>query len=337
MARLLFFLLLLAILGLGAHLWLSGPDERADFSARERNPGEVRIVAVTPPNVAARRAEDVRKTQQSLAGAACVEFSGIPANDAQRAREAFNTLQLGTRLTERRVEEITRHWVFIPPPADRRAAETRMADYIDVAASGVLPQDAHAATKQEILAFAAAHPIDDFVREWNTGRHGAQGESVLAQVVRVVPSLGIKKTAGSITEVAESVNAVGDVIQDFPQVTRWQTQLLLYDLDENTSVMATPTPVKTTRLTSNTNHGFGTATAKNQLMGIEAIIARPPQLVVTRAARNVVLARSRDPARLLRMYNAGSGRLQAMPAASVNCQLHANIRPTPLVMPMVRP
>ena len=128
MARLLFFLLLLAILGLGAHLWLSAPPERADFAARERNREDVRIVAVTPPNVAAQRAEDTRKVQLNLAGAACVEFSGIPANEAQRARDAFNTLQLGTRLQERRVEEITRHWVFIPPGRDRRAAETRMAE-----------------------------------------------------------------------------------------------------------------------------------------------------------------------------------------------------------------
>ena len=40
---------------------------------------------------------------------------------------------------------------------------------------------------------------------------------------------------------------------------------------------------------------------KNQLIGIDAIIARPPQLVVTRAASSVVLARSREPDRLLKM------------------------------------
>ena len=128
MSRFLFFLLLLAIASLGVHLWLSAQVERSDFSARERNRDEVRIVAVTPPSIAARSAEDTRKTVQSLAGAACVEFSGIVANDAFRAREAFASLQLGTRLTERRVEEITRHWVFIPPVRDRRAAETRMAE-----------------------------------------------------------------------------------------------------------------------------------------------------------------------------------------------------------------
>ena len=75
------------------------------------------------------------------------------------------------------------------------------------------------------------------------------------------------------------------------------------------SIMATPTPVKTTRLTARTSQatrdGFATrsdsATVKNQLIGIDAIIASPPQLVVTRAASSVVLARSREPDRLLKM------------------------------------
>jgi hypothetical protein len=128
-SRLLFFLLLLAILGLGLHVWLTGQaTEKTDFAARERNRDEVRIVAVTPPAIAARRVEDTRKTQQNLVGAACVEFSGIAANDAFRAREAFASLQLGARVSERRIEEITRYWVFVPPGRDRKTAETRMAE-----------------------------------------------------------------------------------------------------------------------------------------------------------------------------------------------------------------
>lgn len=128
MARFLFFILLLAILGVAAHVWLTAQSERADFSGREKNRDEVRIVAVTPPAIAARRVEDARKAAQSLVGAACVEFSGIQPSEADRAREAFNSLQLGPRLAERRIEDITRHWVYIPPTPDRRAAETRMAE-----------------------------------------------------------------------------------------------------------------------------------------------------------------------------------------------------------------
>jgi hypothetical protein len=126
-SRFLFFLLLLATLGFGAHLWLSAAAEKHDFSTRERNRDEVRIVAVTPPPVAARDAEDTRRTVQSLAGAACVEFSGIAAADAPRARDAFAALKLGDRLVERRVEEITRYWVFVAPVSDRRTAEANMA------------------------------------------------------------------------------------------------------------------------------------------------------------------------------------------------------------------
>jgi hypothetical protein len=123
LSRLLFFLLLIAVAAFGVHLWLSVHAEKGDFSARERNRDEVRIVAVTPPRLAARRVEETRLAMQNLAGAACVEFSGIAANDAQRARDAFAALQLGGRITERRIEEITRHWVFVPPARDRRAAD----------------------------------------------------------------------------------------------------------------------------------------------------------------------------------------------------------------------
>jgi len=127
LARLLFFLLIIANVAFALHLWLTGTGEVADFSNRERNREDVRIVAVTSPAAAAREAEATRVAVQSLAGAACVEFSGVAAADIPRAREAFATLKLGDRLVERRVEEITRHWVFVPPVRDRRAAEARMA------------------------------------------------------------------------------------------------------------------------------------------------------------------------------------------------------------------
>jgi hypothetical protein len=126
-SRFLFFLLLLATLGFGAHLFLSAAADTPGYAARERNRDEVRIVAVSPPTVAARTAEETRRTVQSLAGAACVEFSGITGADIPRARDSFTALKLGDRLVERRLEEITRHWVFVAPTSDRRSAEVNMA------------------------------------------------------------------------------------------------------------------------------------------------------------------------------------------------------------------
>jgi hypothetical protein len=127
LSRFLFFLLLVAAVAFGAHLWLTAPDGSPDFSGRERNRDEIRILAATAPQLAAKKAEEARRTVQTLAGAACVEFYGIAAADIPRAREAFAALKLGARLTERRVEEATRHWVFIPATRDRKAAEAAMA------------------------------------------------------------------------------------------------------------------------------------------------------------------------------------------------------------------
>jgi hypothetical protein len=125
--RFLFFLLLVANVAFGAHLWLSHERQAPDHSRRERNRDEVKIVSVTPPVSAVQKADDARRQAVALAGAACVEFSGITGPDVARVRDALTSLQLGERLSERRVEEVTRHWVFVPPAKDRRTAEQAAA------------------------------------------------------------------------------------------------------------------------------------------------------------------------------------------------------------------
>ncbi len=127
MSRFLFFLLLLAVIAFGAHLWLSAESSRVDFSGREYNADKVRVVSVTPPVVAARDAANLRHETQGLAGAACVLFSGIAPADFPRAHDAFAAMNLGDRLTEQRVEDVTRYWVFTPPAADRRTAEATIS------------------------------------------------------------------------------------------------------------------------------------------------------------------------------------------------------------------
>jgi hypothetical protein len=126
-SRFLFFLLLLAVAAFGAHLWLAAESARPNVSARELHADQVKIVGVTPPVVAAHDAEALRRETQGLAGAACVEFSGLAPADYARAHDAFAAMRLGDRLTEHRVEDVTRYWVFMPPAADRRAAEATMA------------------------------------------------------------------------------------------------------------------------------------------------------------------------------------------------------------------
>lgn len=127
MGRFLFFLLLVANVAFGAHLWLSFERAAPDVSRREKNREEVKIVSVTPPVNAQQRADEARRQAVALAGAACVEFSGIAPADVGKVRDALASLKLGERLVERRVEEVTRHWVYVPPAKDRKGAEQAAA------------------------------------------------------------------------------------------------------------------------------------------------------------------------------------------------------------------
>jgi hypothetical protein len=123
MARFLFFVLLIACIAFGAQIVLTRPSGPPDFSRRERNAEDIRIVSVTPPEAAARTAQETRQAVKSLAGAACVEFAGFKLTDLPRARDAFGALRLGERFTERRIEDVTRYWVFVPAAKDRRTAD----------------------------------------------------------------------------------------------------------------------------------------------------------------------------------------------------------------------
>jgi hypothetical protein len=127
MARFLFFVLFIACVAFGVHIALTQPRGAPDLAAREKNAADIRIVTVTPPDVAARSAQETRRAVQALAGAACVEFAGFGAADLPRARDAFAALRLGDRLTERRNEDVTRYWVFVPAARDRKTAEQTLA------------------------------------------------------------------------------------------------------------------------------------------------------------------------------------------------------------------
>lgn len=118
-----------------------------------------------------------------------------------------------------------------------RDPNREMVEYIGRTADEMLPKESRERVRGEVVAYAAAHPITGSIREWKEVG-AARGESVFAAVTKIVPSLGIKDTAASIADVAESVDGVGEVVQDIPRLARWNAQLLLLDLDENPSLMS---------------------------------------------------------------------------------------------------
>lgn len=117
-------------------------------------------------------------------------------------------------------------------------ANKEILDYIVSTADSILPADTRDKVKAEVNAYAAAHPITGNIREWQDVGAAAHGESVLHAVTSIVPTLGIKDTAASIADVSRSIDGVGEVVQDIPRLARWNAQLLMYDLDENPSMLS---------------------------------------------------------------------------------------------------
>ncbi|QDZ29171.1 SPOR domain-containing protein [Noviherbaspirillum sp. UKPF54] len=56
---------------------------------------------------------------------ACTEFGNFNAEDAKRVSAQLTALAIGSRIEQRPVREVTSHIVYIPPQADREAAEKK--------------------------------------------------------------------------------------------------------------------------------------------------------------------------------------------------------------------
>jgi len=93
------------------------PSRGADPVAQQLQPERIKLVA---PDELARM---VGRRQ-----AACVELGPIAAGDAVRAEEAVSGIAAGLKVSQRRVDEAGRWWVFVPPLATRQAATQRIAE-----------------------------------------------------------------------------------------------------------------------------------------------------------------------------------------------------------------
>lgn len=125
MARFIFFLLLIANVAFGAHLYLSATQAKPALPP-ELNRDGLKVIAVADPVKAQQEALAARKLASSLTGAACVDFGVRPA-DGTRAQQTFAAMNLGERLTTRNLEDYTRFAVALPSQKDKRAADALVA------------------------------------------------------------------------------------------------------------------------------------------------------------------------------------------------------------------
>ena len=126
--RTLFLLLVLANVALLAwSRFVAAPDAASEPlpMARQIEPAKLKIISPDdlPAVPVAKKPAPVPPLP-----AACLEWGSFTVADAPRAEKALEPLALGTRLGQRRTEEIAGWWVFIPPQGSRQAALRKAAE-----------------------------------------------------------------------------------------------------------------------------------------------------------------------------------------------------------------
>jgi hypothetical protein len=123
--RTVFFILLLANVSFFAYAWLSTGAEAngdAQIVAQQLNREKIRLL--TAEQVSAL----TRKPEPPKAPGVCLEWGAFAGGDAARAGQALEPLGLGAKLTQRRQEDVSGFWVYIPPFASRQTATQKAVE-----------------------------------------------------------------------------------------------------------------------------------------------------------------------------------------------------------------
>lgn len=116
------FLLLLANLTLFGYTRLDGTGSgESSRLSQQLQPDKIKLL--TAQQVAALGPDKVA----SLADV-CLEWGPMQDADKTRALSSLDTLDLGKLLSQKKVEVLTNYWVFLPPAANKAAADKRLAE-----------------------------------------------------------------------------------------------------------------------------------------------------------------------------------------------------------------
>ena len=127
-------LLLLANLGFFAWVYFGAgrASDEPQLMEQQLNPQAIRLLRAD--QVAALAAERTKQTPErpkppaKVALAACLELGAFGLGDVARVQQALEPLGLGSRLSQRRAEEVASYWVFMPPQRNRQAANQKAAE-----------------------------------------------------------------------------------------------------------------------------------------------------------------------------------------------------------------
>lgn len=180
--RAFFFVVLLANVAFFAYAYFAGPPGLRDSGAGFRQITPERIRLLTPEQAAAAAA------RASAASRACFEWGALAAAEATRAAAALDAVAQGAKVVERRVDEPTGWWVYIPPLGSRQAANQRYAELRKQGVEDVslLPEDSKFSEAVSLGVFssedAAAKRLDALKKKGVRGPVMAPREGAATKV-----------------------------------------------------------------------------------------------------------------------------------------------------------
>lgn len=174
-------------------------------------------------------------------------------------------------------------------------AAGRIRNRIEAIAREHLPQDELPEVNRQIEAFAQANPMTGVFAVEATKSFSANedGESLLSRIVGAPwRALAMAGKAGSdfldpTSRLADSVDRFTDLMEDYPSLVRWQTQLMWLQIEDSPSVRATVGGIEDL---SQSSVRLATAAEKLQ-RALDDIDARQPGVRLTlEKARETVTA-----------------------------------------------
>jgi len=215
--RVAFFLLLLANLALfaWAYFGTGRVSDEPQLMEQQLNPQEIRLL--NPDQVAklaAERAKQIAerpKPTPKPSAIACLELGAFNVGDAPRVQQALEPLALGSRLSQRRADEIASYWVSIPRLRSRQSANLKAAELKRLGVDDFF-------IVQEDSKFRLAISLGVFKTEEAANGRLADLNKKGVRTARVGPKeTSVQKVYFSIREVPDAlVTRLNDIRQGFP-------------------------------------------------------------------------------------------------------------------------
>jgi hypothetical protein len=215
--RVAFFLLLLAnlVFFAWAYVGTGRVSDEPQLMEQQLNPQEIRLLSSDQvAKLAAERAKQIAERPRPSprpSAIACLEFGAFNAGDAPRVQQALEPLALGSRLSQRRADEIASYWVYIPPLRSRQSANLKAAELKRLGVDDFF-------IVQEDSKFRLAISLGVFKTEEAANGRLADLSKKGVRTARVGPKeTSVQKVYFSIREVPDAlVTRLNDIRQGFP-------------------------------------------------------------------------------------------------------------------------